>query len=124
MQISTTDSVRKALIHAARAEYITPGKTKNISEAVRWYIAEHLIRSAGIPATITPREKDRPRTILDEYERPTCPKCGAALFWKSGCSSCKGPVKKNQWICVACGFIHFTKDTLAEAIAKLEKKEA
>lgn len=124
MRRPTEQEWRAVLIRAARAEYITPGKTKNISMAMRLYAEAHPEACEGIPATITPREKDRPRTILDEYERPTCPKCGAALFWKSGCGSCRGPVKKNQWICVACGFIHYTKDTLSEAIAKLEKKEA
>lgn len=111
------------LIHRARAEFITTGKTQNISEAFHMFIKAHPEECAGIPATITPREIDRPRTILDEYDRPKCRKCGAPLFWKAGCSACKGPVKKNQWICTKCGFKRITKDTLEKAISKLHKKE-
>ncbi|MDP8274899.1 MAG: hypothetical protein RAO92_00710 [Candidatus Euphemobacter frigidus] len=118
----TEDEKRNIIIASAREEF--SGITKNISEAFRWYIEAHPEECAGIPATITPREADRPKTILDEYERPKCRKCGAEMFWKSGCSACKGPVKKNQWICKRCGFRRITKDTLTEAISKLERKEA
>jgi len=114
---------RAGLINLARAEFIATGQTRNISAAVRMYWQSHPEECAGIPATITPREIDRPRTVLDEYERPKCRKCGEPLFWKSGCASCRGPVEKNQWICKECGFKRITKDTLEEAIAKLTKKE-
>jgi len=114
---------RRFLIHKARAEYISPGKTQNISEAFLWYIEAHPEECAGILPVITNREADRPKTILDEYERPKCRKCGADMFFRFGCSACKGPVKKNQWICKECGFKMFTKDTLEEAIVKLERKE-
>jgi len=120
--IITKDEQRKTMIHQARAEFIRTNKTQNISEAFRWFIAEHPDECAGIPATITTREADRPQTILDEYERPKCRKCGADMFWKGSCRTCKGPVKKNQWICKACGFKRITKDTLQEAIGKLKKK--
>ena len=122
MKETTEAATRKALIRAARSEFITTGQTKNISEAVRMYWQSHPEECAGIPATITPREADRPETILDGFERPRCRKCGAPMFWKSGCSSCRGPVKKNQWICKACGFKRITKDTLEEAIVKLKIK--
>ena len=119
----TDDIRRKQMITAARAEYITPGKVKNISEAVRMFWRDHPEECAGIPATITTREADRPQSILDEYERPKCRKCGADMFWKGPCRTCKGPVKKSQWICKECGFIRFTKDTLEKAISKLKRKE-
>jgi len=112
------------MVRAARREFIATGKTRSISAAVQMYTETHPEACAGIPATITGREVDRPQTILDAYERPRCRKCGEPLFWKSGCSSCRGPVKKNQWICKACGFKRITKDTLTEAISKLERKEA
>lgn len=114
---------RRDLIHRARAEFIAGGQTKNISEAFRMFIKAHPEECAGIPATITPREIDRPQTVLDDYERPACRKCGAPMFWKGSCTSCKGPVKKNQWICKECGFKRITKDTLEEALSKLRKKE-
>jgi len=120
---SATVITRAGLIQKARVEYISPGETKNISEAFRWFIETHPEECAGIPTTITTREVDRPPTILDEYERPKCRKCGAPMFWKGSCTACKGPVKKNQWICKVCGFKMFTKDTLEEAIAKLERKK-
>ena len=110
------------MIHAARWKYITTGRTKSISEAVRMYATTHPKECAEIHATITTREKDRPRSILDEYERPKCRKCGADMFWKGSCRSCKGPAKKNQWICNTCGFKRITKDTLEEAITKLERR--
>ena len=119
----TKDSQRKIMIARAKAEYITAGKIKNISEAVRLYWAAHPEECAGIPTTITPREADRPQTILDEYERPKCRKCGAPMFWKGSCRTCKGPVKKNQWICRECGLKRITKDTLEKAISKLKRKE-
>jgi len=114
---------RRRLLYAARAEYIAGGKTKNISEAFQWYIEAHREECAGVPLTITSREADRPKTFLDDYERPKCRKCGSPLFWKGACRACRGPAKKNQWICKTCGFKHLTKDTLQEAIAKLEPKK-
>ena len=119
----TADAKRKQLIHQAKAEFIHTNKTQNISEAFRWFVKAHPDECAGIPATITPREVDRPQTILDEYERPKCRKCGADMFWKGTCRTCKGPVKKNQWICKVCGFKRITKDTLEKAISKLKRKE-
>ena len=115
---------RARLIDLAKVEFIKTGQTMNISEAARLYWEAHPEECAGIPATITTRETDRPPTIVNEYERPRCRKCGAEMFWKSGCATCKGPVKKNQWICKRCGFRRITKDTIEEAIAKLERKEA
>jgi len=110
------------MIAAARDTYIIGGHTKNITEALRLYIAAHPVECAGISATITSREADRPRTILDEYERPACRKCGAPMYWKNGCSLCRGRVKKNRWICKDCGFIHYTKRTLKEEVQRLKRK--
>jgi len=91
---------RRRLLYAARAEYIAGGKTKNISEAFQWYIEAHREECAGVPLTITSREADRPKTFLDDYERPKCRKCGSPLFWKGACRACRGTgQKKNQWIC-------------------------
>jgi len=118
-RILTEDEERQLLIIAARAEYIRTGKTNNISQAVRWYVIAHEKSCAEIPTTITGREEDRPKTILDDYERPKCRRCGEPMFWKGACATCKGRAKKNQWICKHCGFRHITKDTLQEAIAKL-----
>jgi len=114
---------RKWFITKARQEFIATGETNNISEAVHLYMAAHPETSDFMTATITPREVDRPQTILDEYERPKCRKCGADMFWKGGCLTCKGPVKKNQWICKVCGLKRITKDTLEKAISKLKRKE-
>ena len=114
---------RKRTIRLARAEFIATGKTKNISEALRWYLEAHPEECAGIPATISPREGDRPRTILDEYDRPPCPKCGKPLFFQV-CSTCgSGKRKKNEWICKACNHRRITKDTLKESLYKLRRKE-
>jgi len=115
--------LRKAMVVKARKEFITSGKTENISEAVRLYTLAHPEECAGIPATISTREKDRPRTIVDQYERPKCRRCGGKMFLKLGCSACKGPVKKNYWICKSCGFKHFTKKSLPEILAGLKKVE-
>lgn len=111
---------RRLLINKARGEFIRSGKTNNISEAFRMYCEAHPRGCAGIPAVMTLREAARPRNILDGFVRPACRKCGAPMFWKTGCSNCKGPVKKNQWICKDCGFKRITKDTLTEAITKLK----
>ena len=114
---------RAQVVSAARKKYIATGKTKSISEAVRWYIEEHPDDCAGIPATISTREEDRPRTILDDYDRPPCPKCGKPLFFQV-CSTCgSGKRKKNEWVCRACGYRRITKDTLARSLAKLELKK-
>jgi len=113
---------RHRLIKLARAEFISTGQTKNISEAVSWYIEAHPEECAGIPATITTREKDRPRITLDEHERPPCPRGGNPLFFQN-CSTCgSGKRKKNEWVCKKCSFRRITKDTLREALAKLKKK--
>ena len=122
-QKQTENDKRREIIHEARKHFIETGKTLNISEAMRLYWQEHPEECAGIPATITTREIDRPQTILDDYERPKCRKCGADMFWKGTCTTCKGPVKKNQWICKVCGFKRITKDTLEKAISKLKRKE-
>jgi len=121
--MTTQDSIRKRLIRAARAEHITAGETKSISEAVRMYWQAHPEECAGIPATITDRDEDRPRTILDEYERPSCKRCGSPMFWKGSCQTCRGSKKKNVWICKKCNFRRMTKDSLNEAITKLKPKK-
>ena len=118
---NTTD--RYALISDARKKYIATGKTINISEAVEMYWKAHPKKCAGFPLTISPRDVIRPRTILDGYERPKCRKCGADMGWQGGCATCKGPLKKNVWICEECGFKLFTKASLIEAISKLKRKE-
>jgi len=118
--IMTEDQKRRAIIAIAREEF--SGVTNNITEAVGLYFEAHPEVCAGIPATISTREADRPRTILDEYERPKCRKCGAPMFWQGGCLACKGPVKKNVWICKKCGFKRITKDTLEKAISRLERR--
>ena len=119
----TENDVRKILIREARKEFMATNITKNISEAFRMFIKAHPEECAGIRATISTREIDRPQTVLDDYERPACRKCGEPMFWKGSCQTCKGPVKKNQWICKGCGFKRITKDTLEEALSKLCKKE-
>jgi len=114
---------RKLLISKARAMFVAANMTKNISEAVRLYIEAHPEECAGITATITPREKDRPRTVLDDYERPLCPKCGGPLFFQV-CSTCRATKRpKNEWVCKACGHRRLTKDTLEKSLAKLKRKE-
>ena len=123
MIIFTEADRRRILISAARREFITGEHTQNISEAFRMFAKAHPDECAGIPARISTRERDQPRTILDEYERPKCRKCGAPLFWKSGCLACRGKVKKNQWICKECGFKRITKDTLQESITKLKLRK-
>ena len=114
---------RDVLIERARKEFNVDMKPVNISEAFRIFAKAHPDEMHGVKLLITPREKDRPQTILDEYERPKCRKCGAALFWKAGCTACNGPVTKNHWVCTACGFKRITKDTLAQAMAKLKRKK-
>jgi len=123
MIILTEANKRRILLSKARAKFIVTGQTNNISEAFLWYIEAHPEECAGILPVITNREADRPKTILDEYERPKCRKCGADMFFRFGCSACKGPVKKNQWICKKCGFKWFTKKTLEEIIKGLKPKE-
>lgn len=114
---------RKLLINKARARYIATGKTRSITKAFRMYLAAHPEECAGIPATITPREKDRPRTVLDDYDRPPCPECGGPLFFQR-CSTCGAKKRpKNEWVCRACGHRRLTKDTLEESLAKLKRKE-
>jgi len=114
-------TTRNEILHAARAEFMANGRTQNISEAMRLYIRAHPEECTGIRAFISTRERDRPKTIIDEYERPKCRKCGGNMFLKLGCSACKGPVKKNYWICKSCGFKHFTKKSLPEILAGLKR---
>jgi RNase P subunit RPR2 len=114
---------REAAINAARAEYIKTGKTKNITVALKTLCAERPEMCAHIKQRLTGRAEDRPRTILDDYERPTCRKCGAAMYWQGGCQACKGRVKKNRWTCKECGFIRYTKRTLKEELDKLQLKK-
>jgi len=44
-------------------------------------------------------------------------------FLEGSLQGVQGTGKKDQWICKTCGFKHLTKDTLQEAIAKLEPKK-
>ena len=120
--IMTEADERALLIRRARAKYITTGKTKNISEAVRWYIDAHPEKAAGIPATITTRETDRPRTILDEYERPQCPNCGAPLFLKTQCSGMGRGDRITVWICVKCKYKDYSEKNIQEWLAELPRK--
>jgi len=114
---------RRAAIAEARRLYIATGKTRNISEAMRLYIRAHPSECEGVRAFISTREKDRPKTIVDDYERPKCRKCGGKMFLKLGCAACKGPVNKNYWICKECGFKHYTKKSLPEILAGLKRLE-
>ena len=114
---------RRAAIAEARRLYIATGITKNISYALDMYLRKHQYKAQGLRPRISTRPGDQPRTVLDEYIRPKCRKCGAGMYLKLGCSSCKGTVKKNQWICKGCGFIHYTKATLPEILKKLRRKD-
>lgn len=105
---------RAFLIHRARAKYITTGKTKNISEAVRWYINAHPEKFPLIPPTITTREVDRPKTILDQYERPLCPDCGTPLFLKVQCTYLGKGDRITIWVCVNCKYKDYSEKTIQE----------
>lgn len=113
---------RRAVVLQARREYIQTGATKNITTALAMLCKDRPEICAPIKQRLTGREADRPPTILDEYERPACRKCGAPMYWKNGCSLCRGRVKKNRWICKDCGFIRYTKRTLKEEIQRLKRK--
>jgi len=123
MIVRTEQDRRKLMVRKARKEFIETGKTNDITTAVRLYFQAHPKETQGIKETLTPREIDRPTTILDLYERPPCPKCGMPLFFQV-CSTCgSGKRKKNEWICKSCSHRRITKDTLEEALAKLERKK-
>ena len=120
--IMTEADERALLVRKARAKYIATGKTKNITEAVRWFIKDHPEKSTGIPATITTSEKDRPRTILDNYVRPPCPQCGQPLFLKIQCSGMGKGDRITLWVCVKCNYKDYSEKTLQQWLAILPRK--
>lgn len=76
----TQQDYRTKIVRIARAIYIRTGKTNNISTAVDMFLRDHPEHREHVPARITQREKDRPRTLLDDYVRPACSRCHAPLF--------------------------------------------
>lgn len=57
MKIQLTQAEkRRALIHQARAKYISTGKTKNISEAFKWLLEAYPKFAADNPLTLTARD--------------------------------------------------------------------
>lgn len=119
--ISEADK-RRLLVMSARAEFIKTGKTNNISEAVEWYVKKYPKKTAGIPGRITGRDKDRPRTIFDFYERPVCPGCGAGLYLRELCSGLGKGDKLTLLICKKCKYKDYSEKTLYDWLRELKTK--
>jgi hypothetical protein len=118
-----SSEIRRRLIHEARHRYILTGTTRNITHALEMLLNDRPDLFEGIKPRITQRETDRPRTILDQYERPACPTCQSNLFLKPKCSGLQAGDYFYIWTCKKCGFEEYSDLTLPEILATLKPKE-
>jgi len=115
------ESMRAYCVREARRLFIDTGATRNISTALTMFLRAHVRDVRGVTVWTTKHDGASHALSLYGYEMPRCRRCGAPLRFSPGCVSCKGPVKKNRWVCLGCGLIRYTKDTLEEALKKLKK---
>lgn len=111
----------------ARARKIfIPHITKNISIAFQLY--QEILAKQERKLTLTTKEGGRrPRTWLDQYERPKCPKCGEELYLRivkepKGRGNQKG--WKSCWECLGltCFYEEYSKKPIKRLIKKLRRK--
>jgi len=116
---------RNAILARARAKYIRTGVTNNIGEALKRYLENDADVDEQIPLQITSADGPYFRRILDDHERPGCPKCGEPLFLRviSPCKTCaRKTIKKTSWICQKCGHRIYSEKTLEDWLRELPRK--
>lgn len=106
---------RNLIIAKARAKYI-PGKTQNISEAVRVFLQNDIGElEKRVPVIITSRS--RPKNWVDLIGRPKCPDCQREM----GLRIIRRPKGKANrfgwntcWECLRCGYEEYSLKTIEE----------
>jgi len=72
---------RAMALQRAEAIFITSGLTKNITTAFRAYQAIFAEREREIFLS-TQFYGNKPKTVMDKYDRPKCPECDADMMFR------------------------------------------
>ena len=72
---------RAMALQRAEAIFITSGLTKNITTAFRAYQAIFAERERQIFLS-TQFYGNKPKTVMDKYDRPKCPECDADMMFR------------------------------------------
>ena len=102
---------RQYIINKARIKYILSGHTKNITDALRLYLADATV-DEQIPLMITTPEIHQVRTILKEI-RPRCDECDNELYLKTEARDPGGKLYPTAWVCKKCGIENYSDKTPA-----------
>ena len=109
---------RERIIALARAKYIDTGTTRNITDALRLYLAD-APPNEQIPLWITSPEIHQIRKILEQI-RPTCDDCGTELHLQIKAQDPSDKTYPTAWCCKVCGMIYYSDKTPAEWLEELQ----
>ena len=110
---------RNEIIGRARSKYIYGGMTKNITEALRLYLANDAGQDEQIPLFITSPEIHLLKLVLDEC-RPRCDECDGDLFMQVNAQDRNGKAYPTAWVCKNCGIECYSDKTSAEWLKELQ----
>ena len=99
--------------------YVSPGITRNITEALRLYLENDAGPDEQIPLFISSPEIYQVQTILKQV-RPRCDECDEELSLKIGAMDPDGQKHQTAWICKKCGIEYYSDKTSAEWLKELQ----
>lgn len=115
---------RVGAVARARKIFI-PHLTRDIGIAFALY-QEVLAEQDRLMTLDTAHAGNRPRTLLDEYVRPSCPDCGAGDMKLRVINVEQGKRNvfgwKSAWVCTACWHEEYSGKTLIEWSRELKRK--
>ena len=110
---------REEMLQKARDVYVRSGITRNITEALRLYLANDAGQDEQIPLFITTPEIHQVSEILKQI-RPRCDDCNSELFLKTGAQDPEGKRYPTAWICKNCGIEIYSDLSPAEWLEELK----
>jgi len=113
---------RDEIIQRAREKYIDTGLTRNVTEALRLYLANDASPDEQIPLYITTPEIRRMREILKQI-RPRCDDCDGELQMQTNALDRDGKKYPTAWICKKCGMIYYSDKSLSEWLKELNHED-
>ena len=119
MKEPTAANKRDSLIGKARWLYIATGITRNITEALRLYLANDAGPDEQIPLFITTPEIHQVSEILQQI-RPRCDDCDSELYMKTGARDPQGKEYPTSWICKNCNLEIYSDRSPAEWLEELK----
>ena len=110
---------RMMAIQRATRIFIDTGLTKNITIAFQVYQTIFAERERQI--FMSTAFGNRPRTLMDKYERPECPECGAGMMFRQVPENPEGI--KVQLVCTKCDTVLNDKNDLTWWMKELKLKK-